>query len=178
MAMQKRLGDNFHWFLPTAAVLFLAVFGLSACGGSASGGNPPPSADFSLTVPTSALVQQSSSTTIIVAVTGLNGFSSQVSITVSGMPSGVTASPAQFTVAAGAQQQVMISASASAAVGTPHLAVDGTSGALQHSKQIALTVNSSGAPANEARIRYIQTDTQWETSFLNFFPQTHDIHID
>lgn len=173
MSMRKSSGDSFDWLLHTLTVLFFGVFGLSGCGGGSSGGgNPPPPGDFSVSAPATASVQQGSSTTISVGVTGLNGFSSQVSITVSGMPLGVTASPSQFTLAAGAQQLVTISATASTAVGTPNLTVDGTSGALRHSKQVALTVNSSGAPPNEARIRYIQTDTQWDTTFLNFFPQT------
>lgn len=171
--MRRRLGNNSHWLRHGAAVLLIGVLGLAGCGGGSSGsGNPPPPPpDFSLAVPASASVQQGSSVTVAVGVTGLNGFTSQVNVTVSGMPVGVTATPSQFTLAAGGQQQVVIAASTNTAVGTPNLAVSGVSGALQHSKQIALTVNSSGPPANVARVRYLQTDTQWDTSFFNFFPQ-------
>ncbi len=106
-------------------------------------------------------------------VTGLNGFSSQVSITIVGMPTGVTATPSQFTVTPGGQQPVVLAASSSAAVGTPTLMVAGSSGLLQHSSPIALKVMSSegSPPADTARVRYVQTDTQWDTGWLFYSPQ-------
>jgi hypothetical protein len=157
-------------------VLLLGAYLLSGCGGSGSsggGGNPPPSVDFSLSVPANASVQQGSSTMVTLGVTGLNGFSSRVSITISGMPTGVTATPSQFTLTPGGQQSVMLAASSSAAVGTPTLMVAGSSGLLQHSSPIALKVMSSegSPPADTARVRYIQTDTQWDTGWLFYSPQ-------
>jgi len=154
-------------------VLVLSVFLLGGCGGSSGGGgNPPPSVDFSLSVPGNASAQQGSSTTVTVGVTGLNGFNSQVTVAVSGMPAGVTATPSQFTLSAGGQQSVVIAASLTAAAGNSALTVTGTSGALQHSDQVALKVSLlQGPPPAIARIRYVQTDTQWDTSFFNFFPQ-------
>jgi hypothetical protein len=113
---------------------------------------------------------------ISVGLTAINGFSSQVSATISGMPTGVTAIPSQFTLSIGAPQQVMISASGNAAVTTTNLSVTGVSGALQHVSPVSLKVTSSqggggSGIAAAARVRYVQTDTQWDTGFLVFFPQ-------
>ena len=171
--MRRHFGGAPHFPMRTAPVLFLSLFLLGGCGGSSGGGgNPPPSADFSLSVPANASTQQGSSTTVTIGVTAINGFNSQVSVTVSGMPTGVTATPSQFNLSPGGQQAVVIAASLTAAVATSALTVTGTSGTLQHSNQIAFKVSAlQGPPPAIARIRYVQTDTQWDTSFFNFFPQ-------
>lgn len=161
-------------FLCVTGVLLLGPFLLSSCGGgsgSSGGGNPPPP-DFSLSVPANASVRQGSSATVSVGVAGANGFASQVSITISSLPTGVTATPSQFSIGAGDQQQVVIAASGTAAAATTNLQVAAVSGSLQHSGQISLSVTVAAPPPPTAtRIRYDQTDTQWDTSFLSFFPQ-------
>jgi hypothetical protein len=165
-----------HSPMRVAPLLSLILFLLWGCGGGSSGGGgnpPPPAADFSLSVPANASTQQGSSTTITIGMTALNGFNSQVSVTVSGMPAGVTATPSQFTLSAGGQQSVVIAASLTAGAATSTVAVTGTSGTLQHSGQIGLKVSAlEGPPPAVARIRYVRTDTQWDISFFNFFPQT------
>lgn len=164
------------------AVLLLSALVLSGCGGGSAsggggGGNPPPAPDFSLSFPASASVVQGSSTPINVSVVALDGFNSQVSITISGMPAGVTAMPSSFNLSVGNQQQVMFSATANATTTTTSLSVGGTSGALQHSYPLSLKVTASqggGGGANgaaDARVRFIETDTQWDTGFLTYFPQ-------
>jgi len=79
-------------------------------------------------------------------VTAINGFNSQVSVTVSGMPTGATATPSQFNLSPGGQQAVVIAASLTAAVATSALTVTGTSGTLQHSNQIAFKVSALQGP--------------------------------
>src|SRR6266851_9109307 len=109
---------------------------LAGCGGAGSssgGGNPPPAGDFSVSVPANTSVTQGSSSTLTVDVTGLNGFSSQVTITISGLPTGVTAAPSQFAITPGGNQQVVITAGAAVAVATSNIIVTGNSGGLQHS---------------------------------------------
>ena len=158
-------------------VLLLGAFLLSSCGGgsgssSGGGGNPPPAPDFSLSVPANVSVQQETSTTITVGVTGLHGFNSEVSVTISGMPAGVTVTPGQFNLGAGDQEQVVIAASSSAAAASTNLAVSATSGSLQHSGKIDVTVSASQSPPpSSTRIRYDRTDVQWDATFFNFFPQ-------
>lgn len=172
--MRRYWADYTRRCKPIAEFLLLSVFVFSGCGGGSEGGggNSPPAADFSLSIPASAAVQQASSTTITVGVTGENGFNSEVSITISDLPAGVTANPAQFNLNAGSQQQVMVAATGTAAATSTNIAVSGTSGSLKHSGQIDLTVNASQSPPpNATRIHYDRTDVQWDTSFFNFFPQ-------
>jgi hypothetical protein len=109
---------------------------------------------------------------VTVGVTAQNGFSSQVNLTISGMPAGVTANPSEFTLSPGSQQSVVIAASLTATAASSTLAVTGTAGSLRHSGQIGLQISTSQGPLPAAaRIRYIQTDTQWDATFFNFFPQ-------
>lgn len=131
--------------LSTTAALILAALMLASCGGSGGGGTVPPplSPDFTLTVqPANVTVAQGSSASVTVAITGLNGFSSQTSIAVTGMPSGVTAAPTQCTLAPGGQQAVNINAASTVATGSVNLTVTATSGSLTHTGQIALAVNA------------------------------------
>jgi IPT/TIG domain len=176
--MRKHLARN-RGFLQSAATLLLGSIVLSSCGGGSGpgagtgGGTPPPPPNFSLSVPANASVQQGSTTTVSVGVTGINGFSSPVNIVVSGVPSGVTATPSQFTVATGAQQQIVIAASASAGAATTQITVSATSGALVHAGNLSLEVSASqGPPPAVTRTRYVRTDVLWDPTFFNFFPQT------
>jgi len=158
------------------AVLLLCLLFASNCGGSggSSGGvgSPPANPDFSLSVPANASVQQGSFTMVNISVVAIDGFSAQVNITISGIPTGVSATPSQFTLSPGGQQQVMLSAYATASVGTPTLEVTGVSGVLMHMMPISfsITAAATGAAAT-ARDRYVETDIQWDTGFLQYFPQ-------
>src|ERR1700761_2617982 len=107
---------------------------------------PPAQADFSL-----AVTPQSLSLTIGAAgkpvqlsATALNGFTGTVSVALSGLPAGVTASPATLTLTPGTPQSVTIVAGNNAAAGSANLVFTGTSGALSHTATLALTVASSG----------------------------------
>jgi hypothetical protein len=152
---------------------------LAGCGGGSTSGGPPPpppppSPDFVLTVqPESILISQGTSTTVEVSITSENNFSGQVNVAVNGTPSGVTASPQQFTLSAGGQQSLSISASSTAATGIATLTVAGTSGSLVHSQKLGLTVGTvvQSQMHPPFRTRYLRTDTLWDTSFLNLFPQ-------
>jgi hypothetical protein len=77
---------------------------------------------------------------ISVSAQGIGGFISPVQVVVSGLPAGVTAQPAAFTLAAGAAQTVTITATSSAVAGNAGVSFTGTSGALTHSSAVALTV--------------------------------------
>src|SRR5215475_10195409 len=174
VSIERRLWGSLASRWQAASAWLLLVLCLAGCGGGSSGGggNPPPSGDFSISVPTSASVAPGLATSVTVGVTARNGFSGQVSLTISGMPAGVTATPSTFTLGPGNQQSVVIAASLSAATANSTLTVTGTAGSRQHSGQIALQIGGAQGPLPAAaRIRYIQTDTQWDTTFFNFFPQ-------
>lgn len=103
--------------------------------------------DFSLSAsPAAVSVARGASGTSTVAITRVNSFASAVAFTVSGLPSGVTASfnPASST---GASSVLTLNASATATVGAATLTVTGTGGGLTRTATIALTV-TAGSTGN------------------------------
>ena len=121
-------------------------------------------------------VQQGSSSPIFIGVTPIDGLTAQVSIMISGIPTGLTASPSSFILSPGAQQQVDISAATNASETTTTLTVTGSVvGSTQHSASLSVkvTANNGGSAdvSAAARVKYLQTDTQWDTGFLTYFPQ-------
>jgi subtilase family serine protease len=101
--------------------------------------NPVAAGSFTLTAsPTSVTVTRSSHTTSTITIHPANGFSGAVTLTASGMGSGVTASfgtnPATST------SVLTLTASSSATTGTYTITVKGTSGSLSASTTISLRV--------------------------------------
>jgi cellulose 1,4-beta-cellobiosidase len=95
--------------------------------------------DFALSAaPATVTVNQGSMATSVITVTPSNGFAGSVALTVSGLPSGVTASfsPASTT----GTSTLTLSASSTATLGAATVTVTGTSGTLTHTATIALTV--------------------------------------
>jgi len=139
-----------------------AIF-LSGCGGGGGGGTqpPPPQPDFAigLSASTISIAQGSSSAPVNVTVTGLNGFSGSVQVTLSGEPAGVTSNPGSpFSVSAGQPVSVIIGASPNAATGQFNLSAQGTSGSLSHSAAFSLTVQS-GVVLNLPRSVFLRNDS-------------------
>jgi len=93
-----------------------------------------------------AITQGGAAGTSTISVTGAGGFSGSVTLTASGLPSGVTASfgtnPTTGT------SVLTLSASSSATTGTSTVTINGTSGSLSASTTLSLTVNpaSTGTP--------------------------------
>jgi hypothetical protein len=145
-------------FLIASFVIFL-----SGCGGGGGGGAqpPPPQPDFTigLSTATVSIAQGSSSAPVSVTVTGLNGFSGSVSVTVSGAPTGVTSNPASpFSVSAGQPVSVIIGASPNAAAGQFNLSAQASSGSLSHSAPLSLTIQS-GVALNLPRSTFLRNDS-------------------
>jgi hypothetical protein len=129
--------------------------------------------DFSISVaPTSLSLDTGGSGNVNVSVAGVGGFSSSVSVALSGLPAGVTASPATFSLTPGNQQAVTLSAAAEATAGTVTVTFAGTSGSLSHSALTALRVVTavSGAHA-PIRTRALRTDSTLDWSGLEYHPQ-------
>jgi len=118
---------------------------LAACGGGSSPPPPPPPPpppDFTLNVsPVSASAVVGNTTSVVtISFTPTNGFSSPVTITLSGLPSGATISPSSpLTIQPGGSQAVSFSLSATAPTGVFPLNISGTSGSTSHTSQILLT---------------------------------------
>lgn len=106
--------------------------------------NAPAAPDFSLSAsPTSVSVTQGGTGSSTVTVNKVNGFAGSVTLSASGLPSGVTAS---FGTNPTTSTSVLtLTASSTATTGTATVTVTGTSGTLTHTTTISLTVNSSAA---------------------------------
>ena len=118
--------------------------------------------DFSLAVsPNSQSVDAGSSAVISLSATALSGFSSQISVQVTGLPGGVSASPSSFALAPGTPQQITLTAAASAPTANATVTFTGTSGSLTHSASLSLAVNGSGNGVPTST-RYLRTDATTE----------------
>jgi hypothetical protein len=106
-----------------------------------------PAPDFSLTVaPTSlALTAGAAGHAVVVNANALNGFTASVNVTLNGLPTGVTANPSTLTLTPGTAQNVTLTASSTAATGTPTVTFTGTSGDLIHSATLQLNVSVATA---------------------------------
>lgn len=164
--MNVRAQDSLtDWHLRFLALLLIS--GLAACGGgggnsgggNSGGGGSQPQPDFSLAVsPTNQSVDVGGSSSISLSATAINGFSSQISIQVSGLPAGVSLSPASITLAPGTPQQVTLTASANAAPASATVTITGQSGSLTHTAPFSLSVLG----ALTTRTRYVRTDATTE----------------
>lgn len=100
--------------------------------------------NFSLSAsPASLTVKQGTSGSSTVTVSPSGGFTGSVSLSASGLPSGVTASfgtnPATST------SVLTFTASSTATTGTSTITITGTSGSLTHTTTISLTISSASA---------------------------------
>ena len=103
------------------------------------------SADFSLSAnPTSVSVAQGNSGTSTITINPVNGFNGSVTLSASGLPSGVTAgfspNPAPTS------STLTLNVSPSAVLGTSTVTITGVSGALTHQTTIQLAITAGGGP--------------------------------
>lgn len=170
----------------TAICLLAILMATSGCGG---GGNstptPPPTSpptpppDFTLSASPSQVgigIGFAQNVTVSVAESG-SFLSAPIAVTISGLPSGVTAKPSTFSLSVGGPQSqtVALAATSSAAADTATLAVQGVSGTLSHSASITikteLSVSDVHAPI---RTRTLRTDaspafTAYDAAHRRFF---------
>jgi hypothetical protein len=103
--------------------------------------NVKPAPDFSLAAsPSSASIVASTSASFTVSTAPLNGFSDSIALSLSGLPSGVTAGFYPAPVAAGGSSTLTIQTNNLTPAGTYLLTITGSGGGKQHSIQITLTV--------------------------------------
>jgi hypothetical protein len=108
------------------------------------------SPDFSLSAsPNSASVIAGNSVTSSIPVSGLNGFSGSVTLACSNPPAGLSCSfdpPAVIPGSNGATTTLTISSTSQTADSTYNLAIAGTSGSINETTSISLTVQTSTTP--------------------------------
>ncbi|MCZ2078833.1 MAG: peptidoglycan DD-metalloendopeptidase family protein [Bryobacterales bacterium] len=108
-----------------------------------SGG--PVNPDFSLSAsPSAQSVVAGSSAAYTATVSALSGFTGNVSLSVSGLPSGATASFSPSTVAGSGSSTLTINTSGGTAPGSYPLTITGASGALSHTAGVTLHVTAAG----------------------------------
>ncbi|ONI90946.1 hypothetical protein ALI22I_11000 [Saccharothrix sp. ALI-22-I] len=104
-----------------------------------------PSSDFSLSVsPTSGAVNPGGSVTATIGTTVAGGTAESVSLSASGLPTGVTASFSPASVTAGGSSTVTLASSASTPPGTYPITITGTAPSTTRTGTYTLTVNGSG----------------------------------
>ena len=104
--------------------------------------------NFSLSAaPSSVSIAQSASGSSTITVSPQNGFTGSVSLTTSGVPSGVTAVFSPTSTAS--TSTLTLTAGGTAATGTATVTVAGTSGSLSHSTTVSLTVTAAGGGSSQ-----------------------------
>src|SRR5712692_3289886 len=97
--------------------------------------------DFSVTAtPSSRTVAPGTGTSYNVSVTPSNGFTGNVTLTVTGLPSGATASFNPSSVTGSGSSTLSVNTSSSTPMGSYPLTITATSGNLTHSTQVTLAV--------------------------------------
>jgi len=111
------------------------------CGGSGNQSNqPPPAPSFTIAVtPSAPSIAPGISSSFQVSITPQNGFSGAVAVTVTGLPTGLSANPSTFSVQ-NTQQTVTLTASSSLADGNYSFGLNGTSGSLSSSASVSVVV--------------------------------------
>jgi hypothetical protein len=162
--------------VPLVILLPLALI-CGGCGGTASGPPPPPVADFSLSLSSNSIsvTQGTTSPAISVTVNPINGFSGSVQVVLGVLPAGVTSNPASpFSISANASTSVVLGASSTAATGNFSIAVQGTSGGLSHSANLAVAIQSA---VNSALPRTAYARTDATSAADDPFGEPHHRHI-
>jgi outer membrane protein assembly factor BamB len=118
---------------------FLFCLAIISCGG---GSKPALEGDFSLvaTPATVLLNPGASGQQVSINAASVNGFTSPVTVSIAGLPTGVTAQPATLTLTPGAAQTLTITAAATTAPGNITLTFTGTSGTLNHTAAVTANV--------------------------------------
>src|SRR5580692_2595008 len=83
---------------------------------------------------------------VTLTATALNGFSGTIQVTVGGLPTGVTATPATITLAVGVPQKVSFAAAATATAGSATAQFAATAGTLSHTAPITLDIAAAAKP--------------------------------
>jgi hypothetical protein len=107
--------------------------------------------DFSLNAtPSSQSVVAGTSTTFTASVGALNSFTGVVTMSATGLPTGVTVSFAPATVTGSGSSTATLASTSATAAGTYFVTLTGTSGSLVHSMNVSLTVTpgSTGVSLN------------------------------
>jgi hypothetical protein len=155
-------GVRYLRFLAIALVMSLPGCGGGSGVGSSGGDRPPPlHSDFGILLSSGSLAvtQGDTSPPITLSVVASDGFSGSVSVTLEGIPAGITTNPVSpFTVTSGQPAPIIIGAASNATTGQFSISAQGTNGNLSHSATLGLTVQA-GTPQNLSRSTFVRNDS-------------------
>ena len=146
VARERRL-----WTLIVSGLLCLLITGCG--GGNSSGGSggsaptpPSPSFTMSLSNGNIALTQGASGQPLQVSIMPENGFTGTATVTITGLPSGVTVVPNSLSVSSASPGSFTLSASATAEISQQSVSVNAVSGTLNVDKSLQLNVSGVAPP--------------------------------
>lgn len=131
------------------ALVIMSLLWCLGCGGSPSSSPPPPTPQPSFTISVSPTTTSSNPLSVKIATTGgsitigvvpQNGFKGIVNFSLSGLPTGVSASPATWSLSESQTQFVTLASDATASSGPTQVNISGTSGALSASSSLFLRI--------------------------------------
>ncbi|HTS38219.1 MAG TPA: hypothetical protein VMH04_21275 [Candidatus Solibacter sp.] len=106
-------------------------------------------ADFTLSAsPSSQSVVAGKSTAITTTVAAQNGFTGSVTLTASGLPSGITASFAPASITTSGSSTLTLTSTNTTVAGTYTLTISGKSGSLSHTTNASLVVTEASVALN------------------------------
>jgi len=121
--------------------ILVALLTLAGCG------SPPDSFTIAAAPASVVLANYGPAQALTITVTAVNGFKNPVNVAITGLPSGVKASPASLTMLPGTLQQVMLSSQTAAVVTTPNVQITGTSGTLTEANTASIQVTEAQTTA-------------------------------
>jgi hypothetical protein len=128
-------------------VVALSLLGvLLGCGGSsqpAPSPPPPPQQDFALSLSVNSVFVPLGigSGTVQISVQAVNGFNQSATVSFSGLPNGVSTSPAlPVMVSPGTNATITLSAASGTTIGVQKITVQATSGTLSHTASFSLSI--------------------------------------
>ena len=146
-------GARFAWLVLT----LVCVGTMASCGGgggssqAAVSTNSPPSAAFAVATSTNTVsISANGSVTFQVTVTGQGSFAAAVVVTVSGLPTGIRATPSPLTVnvpiGGSATGNIELSADATVYTGQTQITIQGSAGSMQATTHINVSAAGRANP--------------------------------
>jgi regulation of enolase protein 1 (concanavalin A-like superfamily) len=144
----------------------------------------PQTPDFSISAsPGSQTVTQGNTTTYTTAISALNSFTGTVNLSVSGLPTGATASFNPTSVTGSGNSALTVATASTTPTGTYTLTITGASGSLSHSTTVTLVVQAppdfilSATPSSQTVTQGNGTTYSTTISALNGFIGTVNLSV-
>jgi hypothetical protein len=130
-----------HYRFPFLLTCILCAAMFTSCGGGSQGGAPPPPASFVIGVsPSSLALTPNSLTQAIISFSPQNGFASSVTLSVQGLPNGVSANFSTATISGSQTSQLTLTANGNVSNGQTNFQVNGVGGGISHDATVNLLV--------------------------------------